>query len=456
MSDHFSRRDLLKWMSAGAGAAAVSGGFVVLGRPSSNGPQQVESKSPDNVRGEEPPSTDGATADSGPPPTLEPIEAPVANSDPASRMLVVIEFNGGNDGLSTFVPYGMSNYYDLRQRTAIAQADVLAIDGEIGLHPSLRSLHARGLAIVEGVGSFSPDESHFAMSERWWAGDAAGNGGYDTGIWGRLADALGDGSAPAVAMSIGAGAHPSMISRKAGTLSLLDPGSAWILAGAEEGDTMRRSFQNSIAAYGKGPLETPLGRARATSALASKFAERLITLPSDDEDGDGVPDSGIAYPGSELGTRLRFTANLLASDQGVRIVHVPIGGFDTHEDHVNLHTILMGDVNDSLEAFFQDLERLGLSDRVVVMTTSEFGRRPEDNESNGLDHGTASSMALFGPVNRGRFGQHPSLTSFAEDDNMIATVGFDQYYATVAEGWFGVPPSELFNEPVETIGGIFV
>jgi uncharacterized protein (DUF1501 family) len=454
MSEHFSRRDMLKWMSAGAGAAAVSGGFLLTGRSDSS--SGVARSAPrDNVVPEEPGGTDAAPPDSGPAPTLAPIEAPVANSDPSSRMLVVVEMNGGNDGLSTFVPYGMGNYYDLRQDTAIAQGDVLQIDSELGLHPNLRALHARGMAIVEGVGSFQPDESHFAMSDRWWAGDVRGTAEYDTGIWGRLADVIGDGSAPAVAMSIGAGAHPSLVSRSAGTLSLTDPWAAWTLAGADEGDVMRYAFQSAMAAYGKGPLDGAFGRARATGGLATKFAERLILLPGDDEDGDGVPDSGIAYPGSELGNRLRFTANLLGAGQGVRIVHLSVGGFDTHENHNAEHGALMTDINDSIEAFLQDLERLGLSDRVLVMTTSEFGRRPKPNDSAGLDHGTASSMALFGPVNRGRFGQHHSLTDFAEDDNFIATVGFDSYYATVAEGWFGVPPSELFNQPVETLDGIF-
>ncbi len=89
------------------------------------------------------------------------------------------------------------------------------------------------------------------------------------------------------------------------------------------------------------------------------------------------------------------------------------------------------------------------------MTTSEFGRRARDNGSSGLDHGAASVAMLIGPVSAGRHGEPPSLTQLDESDNLVATVGLDSYYATVAEGWFGVPASELFTTVPEVLGGIF-
>jgi uncharacterized protein (DUF1501 family) len=458
MSEHFSRRDMLKWMSAGAGAAAVSGGFLLVGRGADSGGQVA---APSNKRpsskvsadsDSEPQTTDPSTPESAPPDAGEPPTAPAP--DQSSRVLVVLELNGGNDGLSMFVPHGMGSYYDMRKATALAQEDVLDLDGELGLHPRLAKLHQRGLAVVEGVGSYQPDGSHFAMSDRWWSGDANGSGGYDTGMWGRLADVIGDGSAPAVAVSIGAGTHPALLSRKAGTLSLPNPDAAGYLAGAGEDDPLRRAFQRAITSYGAGPLENALGRARYSQNLASSFAGRLVDLGSSDADGDGEPDNGVAYPGSELGNSLNFASRLITSGQGVRIIHLTMGGYDTHENHPDSYAALMDELDAALDAFMRDLESRGVADRVLTMTTSEFGRRAADNGSSGLDHGTASSVALMGPINHGRFGQHPSLTDL-EDDNLKATVGFDQYYATVAEGWFGVPSTELFTSPVETISGIF-
>jgi len=88
------------------------------------------------------------------------------------------------------------------------------------------------------------------------------------------------------------------------------------------------------------------------------------------------------------------------------------------------------------------------------MTTSEFGRSARDNGSAGLDHGTASVALLAGAVVAGWYGEHPSLTSLV-DGELAATLGLDSYYATVAEVWFGVPASELFDRDPEVLTGLF-
>src|SRR4029453_15545634 len=119
------------------------------------------------------------------------------------RRLVVIELDGGNDGLSTLVPYGLGAYRDMRTATAIDAADVLAIDDEVGWSSHLARTAKRGIAAVQGVGARRPDGSHFEMMRRWWRGDPDGSGRYDTGFLGRLADAVGAPEAPAVAVSIG-------------------------------------------------------------------------------------------------------------------------------------------------------------------------------------------------------------------------------------------------------------
>jgi uncharacterized protein (DUF1501 family) len=147
-----------------------------------------------------------------------------------------------------------------------------------------------------------------------------------------------------------------------------------------------------------------------------------------------------------------MAARLLAADYGTRIVHVPMrSDFDTHEDHVSRHASLMDELAAALDAFHRDLDRLGISDRVLVMTTSEFGRRAGDNGSGGLDHGTASVALVTGPVTPGRYGQPPSLTELDENDNLVATVGFDSYYGSIAEGWFGVPAGDLFDTTPERL-----
>ena len=362
----------------------------------------------------------------------------------------MIEMDGGNDGMSMVVPYGLPGYYDLRTSTAIGEKDVLAIDGEVGFHNELTNLHRRGAAVVQGIGSNHPDGSHFEMMARWWAGTPDGTGRFGTGFLGRLADAIGDPAAPAVALSIGTGSHPALLAEKVTTLSIPSADAAYYVAGATQDDALRYAFQRGLAAFGTAP-----GRGGFDDRLRRAWTDSIAfgaVLLGDGDDGD---DGDRGYSGSPLSNGLRLAADLFAAETGVRIVHVPMQqDFDTHDDLAGRYPYLMQDLDDSVEAFLADLESKGLSDRVLVMTTSEFGRTAHDNGSGGLDHGTASHALLLGPVNAGRFGEHPSLTDLDENGDLVATAPFDRYYATVAEGWFGVPASDVLDGNVEPFEGV--
>ena len=366
----------------------------------------------------------------------------------AKRRLVVVELDGGNDGMSTLVPHGMSGYQDLRSRTLIDDKDLVAFgNDQVGLHKSLKGLKDKGLAVVQGVGSAQPDGSHFEMMERWWRGDVTGTAGLATGFLGRLCDQLADPSARIVGLSFGAGNHPAMQAARASTLSLPGAGSAGYLAGADPGDKRASAFQNAFAQMGGTVGADALGQARRGMRDAIGVARMLAGLAEEKTERE--------YPGSNLGQSLRLTARLFAADPLVRVVHVPMGvDFDTHQDHPGRHAANMAELNDAIVAFLADLDARGLGDEVLVATTSEFGRTARDNGSNGLDHGTASVALLAGPVNAGLYGEHPSLQNLDEDDQLVATVGFDQYYATLAESWFGIPASEVLPGKPTPLTGI--
>ena len=443
MTHSISRRELLKWASAASGAAVIGGGTWVLGRTdhSSNSPIGASTANP-----AEPASTLGERV--VPAGGNAPGPAALPDGDRGRRLLVVIELGGGNDGLSTLVPYGMGEYYDLRPRTAVGADDVLALDDHVGFNARLANIHRRGAAVIQGVGSPSPDGSHFEMMARWWNGDPRRSGAFETGFLGRLADAIGDPAAAAVAVSVGSGAHPALISQKAPTLSIPNAYSFGYLVGAGDDDPFRQAFQRGYASFGQGAVDNRYeAMLRSLKGQSVSFANSFGEF---DPEGDG------GYPSSQLGQSLRLTAHMLSADSGVRIVHVPMGeDFDTHDDHVGRHPQLLESLDTSVEAFLADLEARGLADRVLVMTTSEFGRTAHDNASGGLDHGTASTALLIGPVNTGLYGEHPSLTDLDENDDLIATTPFDQYYATVAEGWFGVPAGDVLSRGAAPIGGVF-
>ena len=455
MPQSFSRRELIKWAGAGAGAAAVGGGVWLVGRDDhSRLADMGGSSSPTAMAGGGQANQDTVDESASSAPSSAPMaDAAVApSSDLGGRMLVVVELDGGNDGHSTLVPYGHGEYYDARTRTAVGEADVIHLSDTVGLHKNLGKINRRGVAIVQGLGSPQPDESHFEMLARWWGGDPASSTSFGTGFLGRLADAIGDPAAAAVAVSIGSASHPSMIAAKAATLCLDNPDSFDYLIGADPEDVLGTAFQRGYAEFARATQDPVQARLRAVKGQSLAFARALGRISGE---GDGEGD-GDGYPGSSLGQGLRLAAQLLDAQLGVRIVHVPMQeDFDTHDDHSGRHPGLLQSLDDSLDAFLADVDRRGLADRVLVMTTSEFGRTLRDNGSSGLDHGTASAGLLLGPVRAGLYGEFPSLTKLSDDDEPIATVSFDQYYATVAETWFGVPAGDVLHGNVAPLTDIF-
>ena len=445
-SDHLPRViDRRRFLTlAGLGAGSVLAVGCSDGSKRATGAGARSSVAPGGTPSDSGSSTTGAASNA---PAAHPA-APTTAGGASSRRLVVIEFDGGNDGMSTLVPFGLAGYGDLRKRTAFDPKDLVHLDDHVGLPKTLTGLHDKGLAVVQGIGVPKPDGSHFAMMDRWWRGDVTGSAGLPTGFLGRLCDALSDASSPLVGLSFGSANHPAMQSARANTLTIPggDPGGN--LAGADPGDLVRRSFQDAftemVSANGG---DDWLTAARRGGRGALDVAIMLAGLKDDTQPTE--------YPGGQLAEGLKTAARLFAADEHLRVVHVPMGGdFDTHQDHPNRHSQLMTQLNDALVAFLNDLEGRGLRDSVLVATTSEFGRSAKDNGSDGLDHGAASAVLLAGPVKAGVHGKHPSLTDLDSDDNLVATLGFDQYYATIAETWFGIPASDVLPGNPRPIDGL--
>ncbi|GAB2556433.1 DUF1501 domain-containing protein [Nocardia heshunensis] len=372
--------------------------------------------------------------------------APIRAAALTDRKLLVIEMAGGSDGLSMTVPYTDSRYRDLRRHTAIAAEQVHAIGDRLGLHPHLKQLAAAGVSVVPGVGTAKPDLSHFEMQHRWQTGDPEGRARTETGFLGRLCDHLGDPTAPAVGVALGVGPSPALACERVTTLSV-DHGTEGLFPVFED-DNVRAAWlaaQRAMAHPDRADAPA-FARARAGSAAALRFSDVAATL-SPAADG---------YPETDLGVQLRLAARLLADDNhGLRIVHVPMGAdFDTHTAHPDRYAQLMTDIDDSLAAFRRDLTARGIADRVLIAAYSEFGRRVPDNDSAGLDHGAAGTALLLGPTNPGIFGEPPSLRTLDADDNLRATVDMTEFYATIAESWFGIPATDVLPGTPRPLPGV--
>src|SRR5690348_12117654 len=80
---------------------------------------------------------------------------------PDDHILVVIQMSGGNDGLSTIIPFTDDEYYKVRPTLGIGKDKALKLNTSVGLHPNLarfKELYDQGsLAVVQGVGYPNPD-----------------------------------------------------------------------------------------------------------------------------------------------------------------------------------------------------------------------------------------------------------------------------------------------------------
>ena len=137
---------------------------------------------------------------------------------------------------------------------------------------------------------------------------------------------------------------------------------------------------------------------------------------------------------------------MIVTEPSVKICHVVISGFDTHQAQATRQTALLGELDTAVAAFMQDLTAHGQADRVVLMTWSEFGRRINENGSQGTDHGAAAPLFIVGkPVKGGLYGEQPSLTSTIDGGNLKYTVDFRSVYQTLIRDWLQGDPAAVLG-----------
>jgi uncharacterized protein (DUF1501 family) len=362
------------------------------------------------------------------------------STNTSGRILVVLELEGGNDGLNTVIPYADDEYYKARPGIAIARDAVLRLNDRLGLHPQLaglRELFDNGtLAIVQGVGYPQQDRSHFRSMDIWQSAslDAAAP---DRGWLGRALDHAADPQSPdAPALAIGLQRLPLALTAanvNVPTIADID-GFRLNVGGDDAGVRNRRDLMRHLAEAntGAGGESQFLRRAAAT---AYRTAERLGEVSRDYQ-------PAAAYPATQLANNLKLIAQMIAGDLGTRIFFVSLGGFDTHSQQTGAHQALLGELSSAVKAFYDDLKGHGLDERVVLATYSEFGRRVKENGSLGTDHGAASQMFVVTSGKGGLYGEHPVLNDLDEGDLKFHT-DFRSVYATLLEKWLG-----FASEPV--------
>lgn len=391
------------------------------------------------------------------------VQALMNTTTDTDHVLVIIQLSGGNDGLNMVIPNDIySTYYNARANIAIPQNKILGLNGyaNSGLHPSmtgLQTMYNEGkLAIVQSVSYPTPNFSHFRATDIWMS--ASDSNTYVSSGWaGRYLsseyDNPNNSKPPQYPDNYPNASMTDPLAIQIGSITSLALQGPDVNMGISISDPT--SFYNFLNGVQDPTPNTPWGNelsfVRQVATQTQQYAAVVKAAAAK------VPAQG-AYPsGNDLAAQLKIVAQLIKGGLKTRVYMVSTGGFDNHSGQVvttdtttGTHANLMSRISAGIKAFSDDLKGLGIEDRVLGMTFSEFGRRVKSNANYGTDHGVASPLFVFGKnVKSGVLGTSPVISTKAANgteiisDNVPMQYDFRSVYASVLSDWFCVNGSTL-------------
>lgn len=377
--------------------------------------------------------------------------SPLQFADCDERILVLVQLNGGNDGLNTVIPLDQFGLYQsARKNIAISEQSALKLTDATGLNPqmqAMQTLYNEGsLRLIQSVGYPIPNYSHFRSTDIWLTGSDSEEY-LNTGWLGRYLDKRFPNYPSAYP-------NPEMSDPLAIQIgSVLSLGFEGPTANMAMAFTDPNTYYNIVNGSGNqsqsSRSEFELAYIRKIGEQLQKFATPVKTAASK------AKNLSKLYPAvktNPLADQLKIVAQLIAGGLKSKIYMVSLTGFDTHANQLQggngtpvPHGTLLQQVSVAIQAFLDDCKLLGIDHRILGMTFSEFGRRIASNSSAGTDHGAAGPVFLFGSqVLPGILGQNPIIPqSPGPEDNIPMQTDFRTLYSSILKQWFCVPPSEL-------------
>ena len=365
-------------------------------------------------------------------------------SQDTDKILVLIQLNGGNDGLNCVIPKDQySNLTVVRPQVIIPENNILDVTDSVGFHPSMASLKELfdegKLSVVQSVGYPNQNRSHFRSTDIWHTASDADQF-LDSGWLGRYLDKF-NADYPAnypneecpdpFALTIGSSVSETCQGTAGNfSLALVDP--------------------NNLS-----QLSTPINNELSEGCYSDKLDFLAKTIEQTNAYGEviqnandlGMNASTLYNEEDGLANKLKLVAKLIKGGLRTKIYVVSLGGFDTHADQVvenetttGVHAALLQELSDAIYAFQDDLKAMDLEDRVAGMTYSEFGRRIRSNFSNGTDHGTAAPLIVFGScVLPGIIGDNPEISVDVDNqEGLPMQYDFRSVYGSILTDWFKV------------------
>jgi len=364
------------------------------------------------------------------------------NTVEPGKILILLNFNGGNDGLNTITPMDQyANLDKVRPHVIIPEKKLIQLGrNDLAFHPEFKDMKVlfdeKRMKIIQNVGYSTPDFSHFRSSDIWQSGSDS-NQFVTSGWLGRFVEH----EHPAFPESYPNSKYPDPLAIELGySNSLLLTGvntfPGFIPGSPENLNTIVNEFDNAYP-------NTYTGDKLNYIQIIAKQSNLYSTVV---KDAYVKGNHSFQFPNGDLGGQFYKLSRLIRGGLNTRIYHATIGGFDTHDAQVNQddhtqgpHANLLKHVNDSIIALMKCLDQTGDSDRIMLVTYSEFGRRIASRSSGGTDHGTAFPMMIFGNnLNANVLGKNPKIDPKATwEDNLEAEFDFRQIYASVIEQWLG-------------------
>ncbi|MDP6908678.1 MAG: DUF1501 domain-containing protein [Flavobacteriales bacterium] len=358
------------------------------------------------------------------------------------RVLVIIQLDGGNDGLNTVIPYRSDIYYSKRPRLAISGSESLRITDELALHPALmgmRQLLDNGeMAIVNSVGYENPNRSHFRSTDIW---ETASNSDeyLNTGWIGRTLDTHLNPN-PYNALELNNRLSIAMKGRDIKGLAIKDPSKLF--------KQTTVPFIASIAAENH-----HLQHHHNEVDFLHKTLRETVSSAAYIHEKSKIYSSTKTYPGNNLGKALKTSAELIISGSNTSIYYVSHSGFDTHSGQAGKQKRLLEQYDKAVSAFVSDLKQNNRFKDVAILTFSEFGRRVAQNASGGTDHGAANcSWVIGGGLKKASaINASPDLSDLDHGD-LKYQVDFRQLYATLLNGWLGQDSERILGGRFDDLG----
>ena len=370
-------------------------------------------------------------------------------SDESDRVLVLVQLNGGNDGLNTIIPIDYyPNLFKARQNIIIPDNQIISINGgPTGLHPAMTGIKSLWdedkIGIIQNIGYPNPNFSHFRSTDIVTSASDS-NELITTGWMGRYLNQTHS-------------AYPE------GYPSEEYPDPLAITIGSFVSTTCQGPITNmGVAINNVNALYTPVGSENSTlpdtpygnelSFVRETQLQTQLYLDSVSNAAQNAINLSTMYPDENLANQFKIVARLIAGGLKTKVYVVSIGGFDTHANQVDnsgneygSHANLLKRLSDAILAFQDDLLKLGIEDRVAGMTFTEFGRRVKSNNSNGSDHGTVWPSIVFGSmVKPAIHGKNPIIPNqVSQSYNLPYLYDFRSLYASVLKDWLMVPESNI-------------